>query len=262
MRRVPIIAQTVWRELLRKKDIYVLLILLGAILGALVSLNAFGLAGAVLYVMDTGLMMTWVFSWILCVMVSSRELPQEEQRGTVFTMLAKPITRFDFVAGKWLGAWTIAAAATLMFYALVVLVVWLKGGHTDGLALLQAAALHVLALGILTAIGTAFSTRMNPDASASLTFVLTSAAFLLAPRIPAMLAARPGNNDTVLMVLYYLLPHFELFDMRRRLVHAYGPAPMATVAIVALYGIVLVALFLLLAWMGYRGKRFSRGNRV
>ena len=262
MMRVLTIAHTVWLGIIRKKDIYVLLILLSTLLLALVSLNVFGLGGTVRYVKDLGLLAAWFFSWILAVNLSSRELPGEETNGTVFPLLAKPITRAELIAGKWLGTWTATTVATIGFYILVSGIVILRGGFFDPAALAQAIILHSVAVGIMCAIGLAFSTRMNYDAAASISFVLTAAAFLVAPRVPEFMAHETGPTADILLFLYNALPHFEVFDMRKRLVHDFGPAGWNTFLIVIIYGILLCFLYGLLAWLAYRNKKFSRGYQM
>ena len=99
MKRILTIASVVWIELLRRKDVYVLFILLLAFLMILMSLNVFGLGGLVVYVKEIGLLLTWLFSWILAVNISSRLLPQEETQRTIFPLLAKPISRAEIVVG-------------------------------------------------------------------------------------------------------------------------------------------------------------------
>ena len=267
MTRILTIAKIVWLQIIRRKDVYVLLILLAALLVTLVSLDIFGLGGIAGYIKDVGLLMAWVFGWILVINVSSRELPQEEGRGTIFPLLAKPVTRFDIVAGKWLGAWSVAAAATLLFYLLVAGVVLLSlpadlpaSVALNPGALLQAYALHCAALAVLAGLGVAFSTRMNHDAAATIAYVLSGTAFVVVPRVPEFLVKQSGLSNWVLMVLYHLMPHFELFDLRKRVVHNYGPAPAATFCLVCLYGALLTCAVILIAWMAYRRKRFSRGS--
>ena len=71
MTRIGCIIRAVWLELLRKKDIYVLLILLGALLVTLVSLNIFGLGGLVTYVKDVGFFMAWLFAWIVIAVIAT-----------------------------------------------------------------------------------------------------------------------------------------------------------------------------------------------
>ena len=255
-----VVAGIVWLGMLRRKDIYVLAVLLAALLVALVSLNVFGLGGAVGYVKDVGLVMAWLFSWILAVAVAARELPQEESKGTIFPLLAKPITRLDIVLGKWLGAWGIVSGATLAFYLLIAGVAALKGGAFSPAVAAQAYVLHAIALGLIAAIAILFSTRLNADAAATLAYVFTGAAALLVPRVPHLLVYRSGVRDAAMLLLYHLLPHFELFDMRKRLVHDYGVTGWGTFGVVALYGALWILLVLLLAWMAYRRKRFSRGS--
>ena len=207
-------------------------------------------------------MMSWFFSWILAVNLASREIPTEETRGTIFTLLAKPITRADLICGKWLGTWSVASAATAAFYVLVVSVVRLKGSSFDSAALTQAVALHFSALGVICAIAIAFSTRMNYDAAASMSYVLTGAAFMVVPRVPEFLAHESGFTANMLMLIYNILPHFEVFDMRKRLVHDFGPAGWKIFLTVLCYAALITFVFLLLAWLGYRNKRFSRSNQL
>ena len=256
--RVLTIARIVWLEVIRRKDLYVLLILLGALLVTLVSLNIFGLGAVTGYVMDVGLLMAWVFGWILTVTISARQLPAEEGSGTVFPLLAKPITRGQVVVGKWLGSWSIASAATFLFYLLVVLITWARGKAPDPPALVQGYLLHCAVLAIIAALAVAFSTRMNADAAGSMTYVLTAACFLVVPRIPEFLTRESGVSAFLMLLLYNVLPHFEVFDMRKRLVHDWGPAGWGTVLLVLAYGALLATALVLIAWLMYRRKRFSR----
>lgn len=258
--RILTLAYIVWLGMLRRKDLYVLFILLAAMLLLLVSLNIFGLGTVTGYVADIGLLMTWGFSWAMAIGASARELPQEESRRTIFPLLAKPVRRGEVIIGKWLGAWTIVCVATAAFYGLVALIVAAGGGPFAVLPLLQALLLHASLLGFITAAGVLLSTRLNFDAAATLTGLLTAAAFLVVPRIPAFLSRESGPAADALLALYFLLPHGEVFDMRRRLVHGLGPAPAGAVAGALLYGALLTAGCLFLAWLAYRRKRFLRGS--
>ena len=258
MLRIWTIARIVWMELLRKKDVYVLLILLGVMLLALVSLNIFGLGGAVGYVKDAGILMAWVFSAILAVAVSSRALPHEEARGTIYPLLAKPLTRWELVAGKWLGTWTLTSATLILFYGLVLAVVAAKDGQFVPATFCQGVVLHIMALAVLCAVSILFSVRLNPDAAATLSYLSAVTAFLVLPRVPEFLVREHGLTANILLALYYMLPRAELFDLRRRLVHGYGPISWYVFATIVAYGLLYVGLFLLLAWFAFRNKRFSR----
>lgn len=254
------IAHTIWRKLLRRKDAYVLLILLGAILVVLVSLNIFGLGETTAYIKDIGLLMAWFFAWILAVTVASRELPQEETNGTIFNLLAKPVTRFDVIAGKWLGCWSVVVFSTLLFYLLVILVTVGKGGTFDTVTMIQGFSNHTGLLAIICAIALAFSTRLNHDAAATMTYVVTTVSFFVVPRVPEFMMRETGFTAGFLMFIYNLFPHFEVLDFRRRMVHGYDPADWIIFGMELCYALVITAIFLVLAWLAYRNKRFTRDS--
>lgn len=260
MIRVLTIAWTVWLEMIRRKDLYVLLILLLALLFTLMSVNAFGLGGVTRYVADVGLLLGWLFSIILAVSMAGRHLPQEESKGTIYPLLAKPITRAELLLGKWLGTWSSSTCATLVFYVVIFAVVSLRGGTYRGVCLFEVVLLHVAFLAVVNALALACSTRMSYGAAATVAYVMISAAMLVTPRVPELVAHETGAAITGLLVLYYGLPHFELFDLRQRLVHDWGPAPWPSVLAVLAYGVLWTALLLVIAWLAYRRKKFARGG--
>lgn len=260
MRQIFTLARIVWLEMVRRKELSVLFILLATLLASLLSFDVFGLSQVTGYVKDMGLLAVWILAWILAINTSVRQLPQELQRGTLLPLLAKPVSRLTLIIGKWLGAWSITCLSLFCFYLTVCLAVWIKGGVFNFTTLIQAILLHTAALALIASLGLAFSTRLNRDAATVTTYLITGAAFLLLPRVPAMLVEAKGTASYVLYTLYYLFPHFELFDLRRRLVHDWGSAPWSTVAEILLYAALMTSVFLTLAWLGYRKRRFSRGD--
>ena len=83
LRQIITLAGVVWLEMVRRKELSVLLILLATLLAGLLSFDVFGLSQVTGYVKDMGLLAVWVLAWILAVNTSVRQLPQEEQRGTL-----------------------------------------------------------------------------------------------------------------------------------------------------------------------------------
>ncbi len=260
MRQIITLAYIVWLEMSRRKELSVLFILLATLLASLLSFDVFGLSQVTGYVKDMGLLAVWLLSWILTINTAVRQLPQEEQRGTLLPLLAKPVSRLTLILGKWVGVWSITCLSLLSFYLTVWLAVWIKGGSFNPVILIQAILLHMAALAIISSIGLALSTRLNHDAATVTTYLITGAGFLLLPRIPAVLAEAGGTTNYVLYALYYIFPHFELFDLRRRLVHDWGTVNWFTMSELFLYAVLMTVVFLSLAWLGYRKRRFSRGD--
>ncbi len=260
MNRILAIAHIVGIEMLRQKALYVLLILMSALLFALASVDVFGMEGVVRHVQDIGMLTVWVLSWGTAVLVSARQLPRAEKTGAVFGLLAKPLSRGELLLGKWLGSWLLTVVAALVFTMVVVLVVIIHGGRFNGTTLLQAVFLHLVALAVICAVGMALSTALNEDAAMVTTLVLTVGSYFIMPRLPYILAEMPGWRAVPAYLLYYLAPHLEWFDMRRRLVHDWGPSPWWAFLSVTAYGALYTAAALLSGWLIYRRKRFNRNT--
>jgi ABC-type transport system involved in multi-copper enzyme maturation permease subunit len=256
--KVAAIALVVWLDAMRRKDAYVFLVLLAGLLVALGSVDLFGLGGVAVYVLDIGLLSCWLFGWILAINAGCRELPQEESRGTVYMLLAKPVSRLELIAGKWLGAWSGVVTAVLFFYIAAALLALARGAAFNAYVLFQAWLLHAVALAILTALGLVVSTRLNRDAATTLAAVLSGTAFLLVPRIPELALYSAPWAQSPLIALYFALPHLELFDLRQQVVHGLPGLDAWTLLALVAYGLTCAAALVLVAWLAYRNKRFDR----
>ncbi len=255
-----VIAGVVWREMLRRKDYYVLLILLAAMTVYLLSVDTFGVVAAERYVLDIGLVMIWLFSIVLAVTLTARQIPNEERKGTIYALMAKPLSRLEFLIGKFLGSWLAVCWASLSFYGFLIMVVYLRGGQVQWVALAQNWMLFAIMLGVVSAITLLLSTRLTCGAATTLSFVAQWTIFALVPRIPVLIGYEQGLRRTLMLVIYYLLPHYEVFDMRRRVVHGWGAIPLTLLLTISLYGMALIVVFLTLAWFAYRRKTFMRGS--
>ena len=259
MKRPLVLAKVVWIEMLRKKDFYILLILLAALTFALMTVDPFGVEEVGGYVLDLGLLAIWLFTIILAVTLATRQIPGEERKRTIFSLLAKPVSRLDLVVGKWLGSWLAVVAASAAFYLLLALAVQLRGGGIEVIPMLQAWVLHSVMLGVVTAISIALSTRMTYGAAATTSFIVQAAIYSIVPSIPTWASYATGVRKALLLVFYYALPHYELFNMRRRLVHDWGGVDWDVFFLVVAYGLTLSLFFICVAWFACRNKRFKRG---
>ena len=257
MTHVVAVAGVVLQGWLRRKEGYVLVLLLAGLQYAMASLGGGG-DGSALYLFDSGLLLTWLLGWVIAIHAGATELPGEEARGTVFLLLAKPLGRGALIAGKWLGAWIAVVLATLTFYAVALLLAAAAGFVPPAAVLLQACLLHIVSLAVLTALALAVSTRLNRDAAVSVTVALALALYLVLPRVPQFAAYAHGWRTTALDALYYALPHLELFDLRRRVLHGFGPLPADVTAKLVAYGAVWTCALLAAAWLSYRHRRFRR----
>jgi len=109
-------------EAIRRKDIYVMLILSGIIIVVTGIFNAFGVPELQKFMIDVSLTIINIFTIIIAVLVSARQLPYELEHRTLYPMLAKPVGRFQFLMGKFTGIMGMSTMALLIFFAVASIV--------------------------------------------------------------------------------------------------------------------------------------------
>lgn len=261
MTRPLILARMVWIESIRRKDAYVLGILLAGLTMYLASADVFGLSGTARYVLDLGLGAAWLFGFLFVIPFAARQLPAEESRGTIQAVLSKPVGRGELVLGKWIGVTASGLVAAAALYAVALGASAARGGAVPAAAaLFQSAVLHAAAIGMASALALALSTRLTAGAAMTLSGLIVMASLALLPAAPRVAALSDPIRARALLAVYHALPHFGLFDLRARLVHDWGPMPWAVWGELLAYAAGWTAFLLGLAWAGYARKTFQRGQ--
>ena len=133
MNKAFAIGSVVIKELYRRKDFYVLLVLTALITGLLGSINFFNDPRIVRYLKEICLLLIWISSLVICITTAARQIPTEKENRTIFPLLAKPVTRWHVVFGKFLGCWLACGIALLVFYLFFAIVAESRGGgDSDG----------------------------------------------------------------------------------------------------------------------------------
>ena len=245
-------------ELLRRKDLYVLALLVLVLIGAAAAIDFFGVEGIEVYVRELAATLTLLFTVIIAVAVVARQIPRETERKTLVPILAKPLTRWQFLFGKFLGAVVCFTAALAVFWVCSALVAAFKGVPLTWLAV-QAVALQWLGLVMLTAMALLFSTLVS-ETPVSVTLSLL-AYFLFkgfTAHIHILASGAAGAGAWLLGLVYTVVPHFEFYDTTQMM--AFAPLQKALGAVdwlfFASYALGYTGVFLAGAWLAFRRKRF------
>lgn len=116
------IGGVVIKELYRRKDFYVLLVLTAVFTGLLGSVSFFNDPKIARYLKEICLLLIWISSLVICITTAARQIPAEKENRTIFPLLAKPVTRWQVVFGKFLGCWLACGIALLVFYLFFAIV--------------------------------------------------------------------------------------------------------------------------------------------
>ena len=240
-------------EAIRRKDIYVMLILSGLIIAITGIFNAFGVEELRKFMVDVSLFIINAFTIIVAVLVTARQLPYEFERRTLYPMLAKPVGRFQFLIGKFLGALAMSTVALLIFF-LVAAVVFTGFGIPLRGAFFQAIYFRWMSLFTICSMTLFLSLIVTHAANVTLSLLFCVAASMLARTVVLIHNSLDGWQQKLITGLYWIIPHLDLFDLSRIVVHERPPVPAWAAAAITLYSLMYTAVFLGLAFVNFHRR--------
>ena len=125
-RRIAAITGNTLTELTRLKVFYVLLLFALVLIGNSIFMAQFTFQQEFQVLKDIGLGAMSLFTSLLAIVATARLLPQDVEDRTVYTILAKPVTRFEYLAGKLAGVLLLLAISLLVMGALFFLVLSIR----------------------------------------------------------------------------------------------------------------------------------------
>lgn len=254
MNRIVAVAEVVIRELIRRKDFYVLFVLTAAITLLMGSITFFNEDDIARYVKEICLLLIWLATLVIAVTTAGRQLPSEKESRTIFPLLAKPISRTEVLLGKFLGCWVAVGITLLVFYVFFGVISVAREHELPVVNYLQAIGLHWMMLGIVIAAALLGSLVMTPAANVSIVILGVIGIWTVAEYLNQFAATSGGLIGWVTFALYYAVPHLEIFDIRERVIHGWDPVPWDAVGLASLYALIYTALLLAAAALIFRRK--------
>jgi len=253
MRAIASMVREMLLELLRKKDFYVLFILMLVLFGLLSAQTFFDIEGISRYMRDFGYTLVMLLSFIVCVTFSARQIPSEIESGTIYPLLAKPVSRSMLVLGKFWGAVVISVITFTLYFGVFVLFCFTEAGRAEVVLLMQSFLFGIMFLSVVSALTVFFSVFLTTSANVAITFLIYFFVISFSDLLRDAVLAGKGIASVGFGIIYYLLPHFDFFDLRVRITHAWDPLPLWVVVAVTAYTVVYCAGLLFFA-----GRIFGR----
>ncbi len=258
LRRVASIARNTFREAVRDRVLYNLVIFVLLLTGAAIFLGELSAAQEAKIIVDMGLSAVLLFGVFIAVFVGVGLVYKEIERRTVYAIFAKPVGRGEFLAGKYLGlCLTLAVNVAVMGAGVSLAILYVKGGW-DALALQvwPALALIYVELMIVVAVALLFSSFSSPALSALLTFFVFVIGHFSADLKSFAASLGGGAARALFTALYYLLPNLSHYSYITPA--AYGETPTAAAFFGGiLYGVVYVAVLLSAAALIFNRRNFK-----
>ena len=268
MKATAAIAVNVFRESVRDKVLYNLVLFAVLLIGSSYLLGQLTAGQDIKIIKDLGLAATSLFGLFIAVFIGIGLMSKEIERRSIYSLLAKPIRRSQFVVGKYGGlTLTLAVNVAIMTVSLYAVLAYMSWGVPPAMqsvwdapaldpALLEAIGLILVELMLVTAIALFFSTFSTPILSAALTFGLYIVGHFSSDLrnfqdvVDAPAAARLARG------LYWVLPNLAQFDVKSSVVHGQR-VPAGYVAVTIAYAAVYIAMLLVVSAFIFSRRDFK-----
>jgi ABC-type transport system involved in multi-copper enzyme maturation permease subunit len=268
MKATLAIAVNVFRESVRDKILYNLVLFAILMIGASYVIGQLTAGQDVKIIKDLGLAATTLFGLFIAVFIGIGLVSKEVERRSIYSVLAKPIHRYQFVVGKYAGlVLTLVVNILVMAAALYAVLAYMRWGIEPSIerawdapaldpALMTAVLLILLELMLVTAIALFFSTFSTPLLSAAFTFGITIAGHFSGDLRSLQDVVESRVAQTIARGAYWVLPNLAPFDVKAQVVHGQH-VPAGYVALVAAYGVVYIGILLVIATFVFSRRDFK-----
>jgi len=256
VRAIRTVAVNVFLESVRDRVLYNLVLFAVILIASSYLLGQLTAGQDVKIIKDLGLSAISVFGLFIAIFIGIGLVSKEVERRSIYALLSKPVSRSQFVTGKYIGlVLTLAVNVAVMVAALYLVLGYLSWRETAAFKLswdapgpdprlMKAVFLTFLELMLVTALAVFFSTFSTPMLSAVLTFGL-----YLAGQFNADLKNFDKVVDSQVAVwlsraAYHVLPDFSSFDVKTQVVHGL-PVSAGYLVSTAAYGLAYIVALVL-----------------
>lgn len=266
MKIILTIARNAFLESVRDKILYNLVFFAALLIGFSLMLGEWSVFARDTVIKDFTLAVMSVSGLLMAIFVGIGLLQKEIQRKTVLTLLAKPLPRWYFILGKYLGLLMVLAVNLAVMTLCFLLVLRFVGAKIESRLLLAIYLIYV-EMAVVVAAALLFSSFSTPTLSALFTLGVYVAGHLAGDILNhlefvrkhgAMLPGSPAFTEVqerVVRAVYYLIPNLENFNIRGRVVYDL-PLGENYVLFTTLHGLTFIGAYLLIACLWFNKRDF------
>jgi ABC-type transport system involved in multi-copper enzyme maturation permease subunit len=220
--RLTAITLNTFREAVRDRVLYNLILFVLLLVASAPLFGQISIGMERLILVNVGLSSISLFGVIIAIFIGIGLVSKEIEKKTLYTILSRPVRRWEFIVGKYLGLiMTLVVNTALMTAGFYIALMITNGLHKTDALLLVAIYFTVLQLLIVTALTVLFSTFSSPIFSAIFAFAL----FVIgtfAEDLKNFAAISTGAAKLLATAAAYLMPNFASLNVIAQTAHDQG----------------------------------------
>jgi ABC-type transport system involved in multi-copper enzyme maturation permease subunit len=256
MSAISTVAINTFREAVRDRVLYNLIVFALLMIGAAILVGQISIGIERLVIVSLGLSAISLFGIVMAVFIGVGLVYKEIEKRTLYSLLARPIHRWQFIVGKYVGLlMTLVVNTALMTLGLAAALIYVGRPLVPSDAYILVAVYFILLeLAIITALALFFSSFSSP---------MLSTLFTLGIYITGVFAkdihdfgqlTHSRALEGITRAIYYLVPNFHNFNIITPVAHG-EPIPFSLIFLNTFYVLAYVATLMIGA-----SAVFSRRN--
>ena len=256
--RIAAIARNAFREAVRDRVLYNLVLFVLLLTGASIFISELSGGEERKVIVDLGLSALLLFGVFIAIFVGVGLVYKEIERRTIYAVFSKPVGRGEFLVGKYLGlCLTLLVNVVVMGVGVSLALMYVSGGWDPLIVNIWPAVLLIyMELMLLTAIALLFSSFSSPALSALLTFMV----FIIGHFSADLKSLATGLGGTgarwLFNGLYYVLPNLANYSYITPVAHGRAPSTGMIFA-TGLYALVYITVILAAATLVFNRRNFK-----
>jgi len=252
-----LIARSVLIEAVRRREIYAIVLVTVLLIGAVMSIDFFNLKDLHKFYREVALRVMGIATALTVIVLASRQLPREFQNRTIYPLLAKPVGRMAFLAGKLLGVMMAGAFCLGLFMSVYLAGALYLGQPVPWVLFLQYVTLQLAGMLVVATLCFWLSMLMNLDAAITIGAIFYFTSSVISSVISNLYDFADEFGRMGMTAMNYAIPQLALFDLSEKTVHAgemWPPLSAWSMLAVLAYGFVWSALYFSLALAWFRRR--------
>jgi ABC-type Na+ efflux pump permease subunit len=205
--RIVAITANTFTDLTRQKVFYFVLIFALILIASSVFMARLSFQQEFQILKDVSLGAMSIFTSLLAIVATARLIPQDIEDRTVYTILAKPVPRFEYLLGKLAGVLLLLAISTLVMSALFFIVLYAREQTVLYETSRQMSAAPPEQLN--DALRTVRASALNIDIVPGIAIIYMKACLLAALTLFVSTFATTNIFTIVVMVFVYFIGHLQ-----------------------------------------------------
>lgn len=245
MQRVRAIALNTFREAVRDRVLYNLIVFALLLIGTAILFGEISIGIQTLIVINLGLTAITFFGLAIAIFIGIGLVYKEMDKRTLYALLSKPVRRYEFILGKFGGlALTLFVNTAFMTIGFFLALYYVKHSFDASDAALSVAIYFIfLQLLLATALALLFSCFSSPVLSSACTFGLFIVGSFASDLRELSEALEAPWLKGIMNAVYYAVPNFSNFNVITSVAHGH-PVPATLVWWNTAYALLYIGMVL------------------